>query len=109
MLRRCARLTTTFLIAAAVAAPAALAVPDYRTSGGTVDRSVDTRPTAPTSIVPREPVRVAGPTVVVEADSSSFQWGDAAIGAAILAGLLTLGAAATTLARHRGFHARPMH
>ena len=109
MLHRCTRLTAAFLTAAALAAPAAFALPDYPGSGVTIDRSVDRTPTVPTSIVPREPVRVAGPTVVVEADSSAFQWGDAAIGAAILAGLLMLAAAATTVGRHRGFHIRPTH
>lgn len=109
MLRRCTRLAAVALAAAAFSPPAAVAVPDYRSSGGTLDRSVDTTPKAPTSIIPREPVRVAGPTVVVEADSSSFQWGDAAVGAAVLAGLLTIGAAGSVLVRHRGFHIRPTH
>ena len=54
------------------------------------------------NVAAADTVRVPGPTVVVEADESSFNWTSAAIGAGIAAGIVLLaGAAATTTVRHR--------
>ena len=82
------------LAAAAPAAPAAIAMPDYPVTPTGADRT-------PAAAAP-EPVRVPGPTVVVEADEASgFDWGSAAVGAGVAAAIALLaGAAAMTVARH---------
>ena len=95
MTRRLTCSLAAALAAAALAAPAANARPDYSTGPSPrVDHTAVA--TAP------EPARVPGPTVVVEADESSgFDWGSAAVGAGVAAAIVLLaGAAAMTVARH---------
>jgi hypothetical protein len=74
-------LTTALLIAGAVTAPVASAGPA----------------TDPISVVPK-PAQVQQPTAP---DSSSFDWGDAGIGAAGGAAILALLAGLTMVAAHR--------
>jgi hypothetical protein len=100
--KRFTSITAAALVAAALAAPAAQAMPDTTIGNGTASSSVSSSPSP-------EPARVAGPTVVVEADkASSFDWGSAAIGAGIVAGVFLLAAAAmVTTGRHGRL--RPTH
>ena len=98
--RRITRSVVAALAVLALGAPAAVAIPDYPTGPSPI---VDSGPAA--SGPAPEPVSVPGPTVVVESDESSgFDWGSAAVGAGVLAGLVLLGGAATmTLGRNRRF------
>lgn len=102
------RFTTTLaagLAVAAVGAPVASAMPDYPlTPSGQKEIRIAPPPTAAERA--SQPVRVAGPAVVVEADEQSgFDWGSAAIGAAVAAAmvLLAMGAAQAAV-RHHHLH-----
>jgi hypothetical protein len=92
--RRITRSLALGLAVAGLAAPTAMAVPDYPQS--TPGAAPAASPAAP------EPVRVAGPSVVVEADEASgFDWGSAAIGAGVAAAMVLLATgAALTVVRH---------
>ena len=83
--RRLIRLIAASIAALALLAPSAMARSDYPVSPVSSSSSSD------------------GPPVVVEADESSgFDWGSAAIGAGVAAGIVLLaGATATTTVRHR--------
>ena len=97
------RLTRAVAIAAAVTAlgaPTAGAMPgpELTHNPASQDASAVSAPA---------PLRVPGPTVVVEADATGFDWGSAAIGAGVAFGVLLLGAAAGGAMRHG--HLRPSH
>jgi hypothetical protein len=94
--RRPIQIVAAALAALALGAPTAFAMPDRPISPVATQSAGERLASTP------ETITVPGPTVVVEADESSgFEWGSAAIGAAIAAGILLLGAAAaTSVTRH---------
>jgi hypothetical protein len=95
MRSRLTRTVTAALVAGAVFAPSAVALPDYPTGPSPVTQS-DAAATPDT-------IRVPGPTVVVEsAEGSGFDWGAFAIGAGgSIAIVLLAGGTALTTVRHR--------
>lgn len=58
---------------------------------------------SPDAVDAGQPVTVRAPVVNIEAQDEGFNWGDAAIGAAALAGLaLLMGATGVLITRHHG-------
>jgi hypothetical protein len=80
------------LAAAAISAPAALAMPDYSMTPPGADRIQDAAAPAP--------VQTPAPTVVEADDASGFDWSSAAVGAGVGAALLLLTGAGAMTARH---------
>ena len=123
MSRTITRISLAAIAAAALAAPTAFAMPDFAVSAGSPVPERTTEPPSGATLVSSSPAPVperttepatpvAGPTIVVEADSSSpFDWGSAAIGAGVvLAALLLAGAATvTTMRHHHHGRLRPTH
>ena len=126
--QRLARITAAALGALALTAPAATAKPYIGHNGSGDDASVavaperiTNEPAAPqpsrvvvapervTNEVPSSVPRVPGPTVVVEADDRSFDWGSAGIGAGTIVGLALLAAGGMMLLGRHGTHLRPSH
>lgn len=127
--QRLARITAAALAALALTAPVAPAKPfetgtaSEGTSPAVAPERITNEPAAapaPTRVVvapervtnelPPSVPRVAGPTVVVEADDGpGFDWGAAGIGAGIVVGLALLALGGATLAGRSGTRLRPSH
>ena len=127
--KRLARITTAALAALAVMAPVAPAKP-FETGSDSESTSVAVAPervtngpapapqpsrvvVAPervTNELPPSVPRIAGPTVVVEADDGpGFDWGAAGIGAGTILGIALLAAGGMTLAGRHGTRLRASH
>jgi hypothetical protein len=96
-----ARTVVGLLVAAAVAAPGAAAMPTDSTPGvapGVVAATTDASGGYDFAMAPTPPARATTRIVEVRA-SSGFDWGDAGLGAAAMLSALGLGVGAVVVAR----------